>query len=263
MSDIVGVLQAAELWPQALELGTALILLATAIVTSALTAAVGIGGGLVMLAVLGSLLPVAVVIPIHTVVQLGSNTSRALLLKAHVQWPMVGLFSLGALFGIVLATPFYTVLDEALLLAILAVFILLLVWGPKPALAVKRLGVSAAGGAIGFATLFVGATGPLALAALPRDQLSPQQTSATHAMLMVGQNAFKVIAFIWLGFAFKDWLMFLAAMVLMSFIGSYLGKQFLDRLPGDVFRKAVTWLLTLLAVKMLYDAFNHGLLGIL
>ena len=45
--------------------------------TSALTASVGLGGGLVLLVALASFLPPLVVLPVHGVVQLGSNFGRA------------------------------------------------------------------------------------------------------------------------------------------------------------------------------------------
>ena len=56
-------------------------LVALSLFTSALTAAAGIGGGLVLLSVMASFLPPIVVIPTHGVVQLGSNAGRAVLLR--------------------------------------------------------------------------------------------------------------------------------------------------------------------------------------
>ena len=48
--------------------------------TSAMTAAAGIGGGVVLLAIMATVYPPAVLIPVHGMVQLGSNGGRALLM---------------------------------------------------------------------------------------------------------------------------------------------------------------------------------------
>ena len=53
---------------------TGLVLLS--FLTSALTAAVGIGGGLVFLAALASFLPPVVVLPVHGMVQFGSRSEE-------------------------------------------------------------------------------------------------------------------------------------------------------------------------------------------
>lgn len=50
--------------------------------TSLITAAFGIGGGAVLLALLAALMPPAALIPVHGAVQFGSNVFRAALMAA-------------------------------------------------------------------------------------------------------------------------------------------------------------------------------------
>ena len=52
------------------------LLMGISFLTSLITAAFGIGGGVVMIAVLASILPPAALIPVHAVVQVGSNAGR-------------------------------------------------------------------------------------------------------------------------------------------------------------------------------------------
>ena len=54
--------------------------------TSFLSAAFSIGGGIVMLAVLSPLLPTSSLIPVHGIIQLGSNFGRAILLFKYIKW---------------------------------------------------------------------------------------------------------------------------------------------------------------------------------
>ena len=66
---------------------------------SFITASMGIGGGVMLLGVMAVLLPPAALIPVHGVVQLGSNTGRALLLLRSVDRAALPGFVVGALVG--------------------------------------------------------------------------------------------------------------------------------------------------------------------
>lgn len=76
-----------------------LLLIVSAAGTSFVTAAMGIGGGVMLLAILASVLPAAALIPVHGLVQLGSNGNRAIMTRQHIDWCMVKSFSAGALLG--------------------------------------------------------------------------------------------------------------------------------------------------------------------
>jgi hypothetical protein len=59
-------------------------LTAASLVTSFLGISTGAAGGLLLLALMASVLPPAVLLPIHTVVQLGSGITRTLMMWRHV-----------------------------------------------------------------------------------------------------------------------------------------------------------------------------------
>ena len=71
---------------------------------SALTAAVGAGGGLLMLSVMASTMPAAAVIPVHGIVQLGSNGGRALLARSHIAPRVTALLLAGGAAGALLGS---------------------------------------------------------------------------------------------------------------------------------------------------------------
>src|SRR3546814_12853868 len=54
-------------------------------VTSFVTAAAGIGGGIMMVAVMAVLMPTQAVIPVHGLVQIGSNAGRTAIMLGGVQ----------------------------------------------------------------------------------------------------------------------------------------------------------------------------------
>ena len=79
------------------------VLVSMSAFTSMMTAAVGIGGGVLLLAIMAQILPVQALIPVHGLVQLGSNGNRAYMTRQHIDWKMSRLFSLGAIVGAVIS----------------------------------------------------------------------------------------------------------------------------------------------------------------
>lgn len=244
-------------WPDILSTTAAITLIISSMFTSAMTVAFGLGGGVIMLALLVNFLPVAVVIPVHAVIQMGSNTSRAVLMRKHIVWPIFIYFFFGAIVGAVIGGQFVVALPEGILLGVLGLFILYITWGPKPKnLKLGKIGYMIGGAFTTFATMFIGATGPLAMALLPRKELEKQQVSGTHGSLLVVQHGLKIIIFGFLGFAFKAWALFLLVMIIGGFIGTFSGRAILQRMPSKYFQTGITIILTLMAVKMLYSAAN-------
>lgn len=241
--------------PEGLSVLAAGVLVVTAFFTAALTAAFGIGGGVALLAVMASLVPVAVLIPVHGVVQLGANTGRALVQLRQVVWPLLGIFTVGAIIGALIGGQLVVTLPEILLKSFVGLFVLYTIWGPK----VKGVKGGPIGLAIGgvlatILTMFVGATGPF-VAALLAPRLDDRRNYAgTHAAAMVMQHGLKVVAFGLLGFAFGAWVPVMVAMVASGFLGTLLGTKLLHALPEATFRTAFKWVLTLLALQLIVSA---------
>ena len=230
-------------------------LVALSLFTSALTAAAGIGGGLVLLSVMASFLPPVIVIPIHGVVQLGSNAGRAALLRQHIDGGILLPFALGSVLGIVLGAKLFVALPTPVLEIILGLFILACVWLPKlKASRIANRGFLLVGAVGSFVTMFVGATGPFVASFITPERLERHAVVATHATCMTVQHTLKVAAFGFLGFAFLPWVPLLAAMIAAGFLGTILGKRLLDRLPHHVFARAFKIILTVLAARLLYAA---------
>ena len=79
-----------------------------AVVTSAITAVSGLGGGIILLAVMLLVLDPLVAIPLHAAIQLASNSTRTLRLRDEVEWPYAIRFAVpllpAAILGLVLAS---------------------------------------------------------------------------------------------------------------------------------------------------------------
>lgn len=221
-----------------------------------LTAAVGIGGGLALLAVMAALVPPAALIPIHGVVQLGSNVGRAAVQLRHVLWPTLGVFGLGVLAGAAVGGRIVFGLDPVLLRLAVAAFVLWTVWGPsiprragggRPMLVAGGLGATVL-------TMFVGATGPFVAALIGPLVDGRRALVATQGAAMVLQHAVKVAAFGWLGFAIGEWLALMLMMVTAGFAGTLVGTRILRALPEALFPRLFRTVMSLLALWLIVGA---------
>lgn len=233
----------------------ALLLMACSAVTSMITAALGAGGGVMLLALMAMWLPPAAVIPVHGIIQLGSNAGRMTMTWKHIDWRVIAAFAPGVALGALAGSLVLVSLPPWAWQITIALFVLYLCWGPKlPALALGQGGILAASALTSFISLFVGATGPLVAAFIKQIHTDRFTTVATFATAMTLQHLPKAVVFGLAGFVFRDWIGFLAAMIACGFAGTWLGLHLLSRLGNQAFRTAFNVLLTLLALRLLWLA---------
>ncbi len=243
--------------PPELSMSTATVLVVFSFVTSAISATFGMGGGVAMLIALLTTVPPIVALPVHALVQLGSNAGRAWMMRPHIMRPILLWFLPGSLVGVLIASQFVVSLPTAVLQMALAALILWSVWAPgmsrqetpEPAFV-------AVGAFTSFVTMFLGATGPLLAAFLSPTLYGRDRTVATHAACMTVQHLLKLIAFGVLGFVLTEWLPLVLAMILSGLLGTRFGGVLLQRFPEDTFRKVFKMLLTLLALRLMLKALS-------
>ena len=244
-----------ELIPPELSMLSAAGLVALSFFTSTLTAAVGIGGGLLLLTVMVSFLPPIIVLPVHGVIQMGSNGGRMTVMRRYVDWRIWGFFAIGSILGVILAGQVFINLPLEVLRALLGLFVLYAVWTPKlkPSnIALK--GYTLVGIGTTFITMFVGATGPLVSSFLSPKKLGRERVVATLAACMTIQHGLKGIAFGVLGFYFQPWIPVIVIMIATGFLGTLLGRRILKKLPERLFSRLFRIVLTVLAGRLLYLA---------
>lgn len=226
------------------------LVVALSFATSFITAAFGIGGGGVLLAVLASLVPPAALIPVHGLVQLGSNVGRAAIMFRHRDQGVLLAFTAGSVIGVALGGSVVVQLPPPLLKAGVGLFILWSVLARPPAF--MRRSAAIAGGFSSFLTMFFGGTGPF-VAAYVKTMGFPRMTYvATHALLMTVQHLLKTITFGFLGFAFGQWLPLIAAMIGSGFLGTLAGRQVLIRTNEARFKTILNTILVVLALRLIW-----------
>lgn len=226
--------------------------------TSFFTACFGIGGGVMLLGVMAQVLPPQLIIPLHGIVQLGSNGGRAALGWRYIEWRLIAAFFPGAILGALLGSVVLVALSPSVMYLTIAAFILYSCWGPKlPKMMLGTLGTLAAGAITTFISLFAGATGPLVAAFIKQLGVDRFRTVATFAMAMSLQHSAKIVVFNGLGVSLANWWPLLVCMVLSGTIGTWLGFKMLKRVADKQFHTVFNMILSLLAIRLIWQAFSH------
>lgn len=228
---------------------------AAAMGTAFIAAIVGTAGGLILIAVMAFVFPPALLIPVHTVVQLGAAASMAISRWRYLMRDMVLPFTIGTAVGAAIGGRIFVSLPESVLLLALGVSILLLAWVPKLAqFGPARGRFVFIGFVVTFLGIFISATGTLLAAFTAAIAPDRRNHIATLGGLMTIVHIAKLAAFGLLGVSFGEYWPLIAAMIATSFIGTYIGKFALDRIPERIFRIAIQTMLTVLALRLIWVA---------
>ena len=230
------------------------LLFLASLVTSFMTAAFGIGGGVALIVVMALLVPPAALIPVHGIIQLGSNGGRVAIMAKDVVWrPMIP-FVVGALIGAIAGGLVAVQLPIWLVQLGLGIFILIVVFIKMPPIQKKYV---FAGGIISsFLTMFFGATGNFIAAMVKTMKLDPLPHVATHSMMMTFQHLIKVIVFGFIGFHFAPYWPLIFVMLISGFIGTVIGRQFLIKAGQHYFKPILNTILALAALRLIYAGFT-------
>lgn len=216
-------------------------------------------GGMILLAVMLLRLDPVVAIPVHGVVQMASNASRAWFQRRHVAWAAVWPMLLPLLPAMIAGVLLVSSIPPGGTRVAVGLFTLLVTWAPGQ-LAVltrprgnPRLGMIWGGALIGFLTPILGATGLLLVPFVMALELGTQATVGTLAACQVFQHAGKVLCFGVAGFDVLQYLVPCLVLCAAAFAGTWIGTRLLDRVPQRTFKPLVRWVMTGLAVLLIYQ----------
>lgn len=238
----------------------ALLITSGAFLTSILSGVFGMAGGLVFMGLLAWLLPAAVALALHGLIQFASNLWRAALHRVHVVWSVLMPFGAGAtgaigVFSLLVFAPIklYVFLGLGLLP--------LLVWLPERwvRLDAANWWHSLTGGFVSTGlSLISGVSGPVTDLLFINSRLNRHQIVATKALMQAIGHASKVVVYgsLLLGACARETVpvMASAAAVLASMAGIVVGGYILDRISEAHFKAGRRWILTLIGLGFLYQA---------
>jgi uncharacterized membrane protein YfcA len=235
------------------------LLVAASLVTSFISAAFGIGGGFTLIALLALLLPPAALIPVHGIVQFGSNAGRVGIMLKDVVWRPVLPFVIGTLIGAGLGAMVVVQLPPWAVQLALGIFIIWAVFAKLPP--IQQRYILLGGVVSSFLTMFFGATGNFIAAMVKSMNLDPVPHVATHSLMMTFQHFVKVLIFGLIGFQFGPYIILIIGMLISGFIGTIIGSRFLTKAGGRYFKPVLNTILFLAATKLIW-AGVEGLLAL-
>ena len=224
--------------------------------TSTIAAIVGLGGGMMLIAILPSFLPINALIPVHGLTQMTSNLSRAVFGYKDVQYEVIPKFLLGSFLGIGIFASILNFISLEYVPLFIGVYILLSLWSEKFNEKIKRYeSYFLAGFFQTGLSIVVGATGPLTMTLLLKDYKNKDKVVATSAALMSLSHILKVFVFMYFGFVFFDYIGIIIAMVIGAIAGSWVGTKLRNIIDGKKFTIILKVLLTALAIKVIVGVF--------
>ncbi|MFN4024939.1 MAG: TSUP family transporter [Hyphomonas sp.] len=240
---------------------TAFTILATVLVTAFISGIFGLAGGLILMAVLTSLLPLATAMIVHGAVQMVSNGYRAFRLRSHIHWRVFVRYALGSAVAVALLFWLAWRPDKQLVYLLLST-IAIFVWIPRSwvPLDARRPWQAEIVGFIaqGFNTL-AGVAGPIVQMFFIRTDMTRQAIVATEATTQTLAHFVKIVFWsvpVVTAAGWSDlppaWLLLLA--VPLSMIGTTVGGKVLDAMSDVNFKAWMKWLVTAVCAVMLARA---------
>lgn len=234
------------------------VLIVLSLVTSWMTSAFGIGGSALLIMSMVQVMPPAAVIPVHGMVQLGANASRFSMIWRDVDYRRLLAIIPGIFIGAGMASWLLVLLPPGVLELTIASFMIFMCWGPAlPARAVGLGGSLVMGAVTTFLSSFVGAAGSIVAAYLKHISHERLVRVATFSAVMSLQHLSKAFIFGFAGFVFFDWLLLMAAMIGVGFVGTWAGLKFLKKVSNNRFDLVMKLVLTLLSIRLLWIAFEQ------
>lgn len=224
--------------------------------TSVVAAIVGIGGGMMLIAILPSFLPINALIPVHGLTQVSSNLSRAYFGYKDIEFSVVPKFLIGSILGIALFAGILSMITLDYVPLFIGIYILLSLWSEKFNEKIKKYeNYYIAGFFQTGLSMVVGATGPLTMTLLLKDFKEKDKVVATGALLMSITHFLKIVVFAYFGFVFFDYITITVSMIIGAILGSYVGTKLRDKIDGKRFTIVLKTLLTILAIKLIIFVF--------
>jgi len=242
-----------------------IILIISAFITSAVSAVIGMGGGIILLGIMAIIIPEGyMVIALHGIIQLFSNTTRTYIFREYLKKDIIIEFTKGAIIGlsisvliIVLIIHFFNV-DSAnqikveILKPLIGLFILWYLFLKKSKKITYRRSFTLIGGISGISTVFIGATGPLIAPFFLDGQLTKNNIIANKAACQMITHLGKIPLFIF--FFNVDYIneyQTLLPLIVAVFIGTNLGKKVLQFIPEHIFTILFKITLTIIAIRLI------------
>jgi len=248
-----------------------IILIIAAFITSSISAVIGMGGGIILLGIMAIVIPEGyMVIALHGIIQLVSNTTRTYVFKKHLKKNLVKEFSIGVFFGVILSIIIIIILIQLfqvssaneikveILKPLIGLFIIWYLFLKGPKKEKETASFVPVGTISGLSSIFVGATGPLIAPFFLSRNLLKENIIANKAACQMITHLTKIPLFIYFfDVNYLNEYRILLPLILAVFLGTNFGKKVLSFIPEELFIKIFKIALFLIAIKLILSYQIH------
>jgi uncharacterized membrane protein YfcA len=244
------------------------VLIPIVFLTSAISGVFGLAGGLILMAIMLSLLPVLQALLIHAIIQISSNLWRAILWRKHICFKILPPFFYGVVLGVTLALLVTYIPSKAVILIFLGLLpILAAIFKRYLNLTIedKRQAFALGTGLI-FLQMTLGVAGPLYDVLYNRSSLNPKQIVATKAFSQFVLHIIRIIYFIHLERSLsamdtnvsvlQDYSVYIITLVIFSILGTSAAALLLKRMDERRFKHYSQYLILTISAICLFSGIN-------
>jgi uncharacterized membrane protein YfcA len=228
-----------------------------ALAASTVAAVAGFGGAVMLLPVLVWAFGVRDAVPTLTIAQLAGNLSRVWFNRTEIELPVVRWFAIGAVPAAVAGGVIFATAPAAALSRLLGVFLLVTVayrrtpWGER--LHVGLRGFLPLGATFGLLSALVGSVGPMMAPFFLSYGLVRGTYIGTEALSTVVMHVTKLSVYGSYALLSGRAVLIGLALGAVMFVGSYLGKAILNRVPERAFPLIIDGVLIAAGILLVLD----------
>lgn len=238
---------------------TSLLIIGTTLLTGFISGVIGMAGGMILMAVLGLLLPVASAMIVHGVTQAGANGYRAYLLRKHIRWSVLPYYLAGSFIGISIFSLIQFIPSKNLIFISIGTFCLISLLLPKTIhfdILSQKYAVLC-GTLVTAAQILAGASGPILDVFYIRSSMNRYEIIATKGITQTIGHLIKITYYIYMVRIVRPQSLevqelFLLLCVFMTLIGTNLGKIVLDKISDSHFRKLSRVVIAIIGIFCIY-----------
>lgn len=197
------------------------------------------------------------VLGITGILHVFSNTSKLVLFGKHVNYRLLFYYGIPSVGFVVLGAYLTTIVSfdwaAFTLGAFLVIFSLLLLFFPNIKLPANNPNAIISGSLAGFIAGFNGTGGAVRGISMAAFNLHNNVFIATSAAIDFGVDISRSVIYIDHGYFTKDMIYLIPFLIIVSFIGTFIGKKLLNKINETIFKKIVLALVLIIGTVILYQ----------
>jgi uncharacterized membrane protein YfcA len=215
----------------------------------------GFGSSVLFVPLANFFFAASLVLSLTSILHVFSNTAKLWLFRKTISKHLFLLYGIPSLIFTLLGAYLTKVYSFIYLEWALAIFLLLFsglfLLFPKIQLKANTSTALVSGSFAGFMAGFTGTGGAIRGMSLVAFNLEKNLFVGTSAAIDFGVDFSRMFIYYYNGFFQIEYLYYIPLLVIASFLGSYIGKQLLNKISQEVFKKIVLGLILLISISML------------